>query len=255
MIATIYKRSRQRTKTLRKLDKGKTFTEQYKFKRLLKTEPSVLRLYKIQEKAINSIPAVKDIAIYESQSILPFPVPGEYGEVGPGDAAPFTRLHRGEANWPRRIEFAEQIPDISNKGGHVWAVSLHVTGGEPIGAGTNIGKNYHVNVKHMTYPLIVTSKRGAGVFPNYEIVDTKLLPGIDDNEHVFFYLCDWEEINKEPSIRASEAPWDVWSCGVCPNEISPFNATFYDREVAHLYADSLREETLRLDRLTAYRYK
>ena len=63
------------------LNKGSTFTEQYKFKRLLKTEPAVLRLYKQQEAAINSIRAVKDVAIYEQESITSYPMAG--GETAP----------------------------------------------------------------------------------------------------------------------------------------------------------------------------
>ena len=213
----------------------------------MKTEPSALRLYKQQEQSINSIPAVKDIAIYEHDSIAVMPYDAAACDVS--SIAPIVRLSRGEALWPRRIEFAEQIADINNIGGHVWAVNLYVSS-SALYSDSN-SKSYAVSIKRIEHPYIVASESGAsGLFPQYKPVQRKQLSMIDVyDEQVFFYMCSYDELFRKQEIDKKDAPWDVWSCGVVPNPMTPFNATFYDREVAHLYAESLREETRRIDKL------
>ena len=225
---------------MRKL--GKTFTEQYKFKRLLKTEPSVLRAYKQQELSINSIPAVKDIALYDDDLVV-CPSPRGSEEISP-DMASVSLLSRGEARWPRRIEFAEQITDINKTGRHVWAVNLHVR----LAAQTETGnRDYIVNVRRIETPYIVEATYNSAIFPQYSPVNAKNLSAIDKDNKTFYYLCSRKELFTEPTLERNDTPWDVWSCGIVPNGMSPFNATFYDREVAKLYAESLREECRRID--------
>ena len=213
---------------------GKTFTDVYRFKRLLQTEPSVLRLYKKQEQAINSIPAVKDIAIYEDDEPLWIP---SSDPISPSDTAPITLLHRGNAEWPRRVIFAEQIPELYNQNKDVWCVNLKVSGGLRASAGLE-DKSYEVEIRHMAFPVIINLRRNVLLVQEYLKVDEKLLPKIDSNERMWFYLTGHDRTNGDP--------WEVKMCGVCPDPVTPFNATFYDRDVAHLYADSLRVEIQRL---------
>ncbi len=217
---------------------GKTFTDVYRFKRLLQTEPSVLRLYKKQEQAINSIPAVKDIAIYEDDEPLWIP---SSDPISPSDTAPITLLHRGNAEWPRRVMFAEQIPDLYEQHKDVWSVNLKVTGGLA-GLGD---KSYEVQMKHFSFPIIINLRRDVLNIQEYLKVDEQLLPRIDGNEKMWFYLIGYDDRKQEDGVTYDE-PWEVRMCGVCPDSVTPFNATFYDRDVAHLYADSLRVEIQRL---------
>ncbi len=217
---------------------GKTFTDVYRFKRLLQTEPSVLRLYKKQEQAINSIPAVKDIAIYEDDEPLWIP---SSDPISPSDTAPITLLHRGNAEWPRRVMFAEQIPELYNQNKDVWCINLKVTGGLA-GLGD---KSYEVEIQHITFPIIINLRRNVLLVQEYLKVDEKLLPKIDSNEKMWFYLSGYDD-RKGDDLSGKTQPWEVRMCGVCPDSVTPFNATFYDRDVAHLYADSLRVEIQRL---------
>lgn len=215
---------------------GKTFTDVYRFKRLLQTEPSVLRLYKKQEQAINSIPAVKDIAIYEDDES--FCVPSSY-PISPDDVAPVTLLHRGNAEWPRRVRFAEQIPELYNQNKAVWSVNLGVIGGLTA-ATSNADKTYEVHVRYTDFPIIINRRQGVISSQAYLKVDEKLLPKIDGNDKIWFYLSGHDDRTTESE------PLEVKLCGICPDKLTPFNATFYDRDVAYLYADSLRVEIKRL---------
>jgi len=209
---------------LRKL--GKTFTKRYAFKRKLTTDPEINRLYKKREEAIGSIAAVKNAALFETEE----PLRVQTGpDIHPSDAAKIKLIHQGESDWPRRVIYPEQITDLRERLRDVWVVNLNVEAGAH-------GKIYNVRLKHLDCPTIVTAWRGLNTQLEFRPVDSESVPKIDANERPFFYLQGHTEWKK------GLEPWDVFSCGVCPNEMSTFSATFYDREVAHLYASSLKAE-------------
>ena len=66
---------------------------------------------------------------------------------------------------------------------------------------------------------------------------------IENNDKVFFYLIDAAVAPQD------QDPWDIWSAGLVPNLMAEFNASFYDRDVAHLYAESLRAEVRRIEEM------
>ena len=223
---------------MRKLTKG-TFSDQYRFKRLLQTQPELVKRYKRQQAAINSIPAVKDIAIYEGPESCEY-VPTE--TVDPKSAETFTRLCRGIAEWPRRIIFPEQARQLYEDGRPMWSINLTVDSTVDYATKQNV-KSYRVRIKRFDAPVIATKKKHVGWRPIFEPVPPDQIRLIENNDNVFFYLTD-AAIPPE-----NQDPWDIWSAGLVPNIMAEFNTCFYDRDVAQLYADSLRAEVHRIDKL------
>ena len=210
---------------MRKL--GKTFTKRYAFKRKLQTDPEILSLYSKREKAIRSVPAARNAALYETEE----PLSVHTGtDILPSDAVKIKLINKGESDWPRRVIYPEQISDLRNANRDVWVVNLKVSE-------LGVHKTYKVRVKHLDFPMIVTMWRGVSEKTDFRPVANESLANIDDNSRGFFYLQGHTE------WKSGLDPWDVWSCGVCPNE---FNATFYDKEVASLYAESLKCEVAKL---------
>lgn len=221
---------------MRKLTKG-TFSEQYKFKRLLQTDPDVLHRYKQRDIAINCIPAVKDIAIYEGPESCEY-IPSK--DVDPTDTTQHTRLLQGTAEWPRRIIFPEQARQLYEDGRPMWSVNITVNSVPDYYSKEN-KKSYQVRIKRFDAPVIATQRKDVGWRLIFDPVPSDQIRNIENSENVFFYLTD-------AAIRPEEQePWDVFSAGLVPNLMAEFNTCFYDREVAHLYAESLRAEVHRIE--------
>ena len=221
---------------MRKLTEG-TFSDQYKFKRLLQTDPEVLKRYKQRDIAINSIPAVKDIAIWEGDELCDF-VPGK--EISPSDVAPITRLSHGDASWPRRIIFPEQVRQLYEDARPIWSITVTVSQTHDLRTNRPI-KSYQVRSKRVDAPIIASQKKGINVWTQFDPVPPDEIRHVENNDKVFFYLID---AAKRPD---EQDPWDVWTAGLVPNLMAEFNASFYDRDVAHLYAESLRAEVKRIE--------
>lgn len=208
---------------MRKL--GKTFTKRYAFKRKLTTAPEINRLYKKREEAIGKIVAVKDAALYETDE----PLSVQTGaDINPSDASKIQLIHRGATDWPRRVIYPEQIGDLGKARRDVWAVNLTLK---------EWGRKhtFKVSIRHIDYPIIVTTWRGLSIHPEYRPVDKDELSKIDEETKVHFY------VQGNTDHKKGLDPWSVFACGVCPSSHT-LNVTFYDREVAVLYAESLTHE-------------
>lgn len=221
---------------MRKLTEG-TFSDRYKFKRLLQTDPDVLKRYKQRDIAVNSIPAVKDIAIYEDDGKCEF-VPGK--ELSPSDTAPITRLSQGDASWPRRIIFPEQVRQLYEDARPIWSINVTVSSSHDI-VTNKPAKSYQIRIKRVNAPVIASQRKGVSWRPQFEPVVPDQIRHIENNDMVFFYLIDAMKPTED------QDPWDIWSAGLVPNLMAEFNASFYDRDVAHLYAESLRAEVRRIE--------
>lgn len=209
---------------MRKL--GKTFSKRYAFKRKLTTDPEINRLYKKREIAIGSIPAVRNAALFETEE----PLSVHTGtDILPSDAAKIKLINKGESNWPRRIMYSEQIIDLRNANRDVWVVSIR-----------NIEhRHYIVQIRYLDFPMIVEKSMRAASIQFVPTRESKFLT-LDQHNNRVHYLAGWAELR-----GYGEDPFDIWSCGVCPSPHDPFNATFYDKEVATLYAESLKHEAIR----------
>jgi hypothetical protein len=104
-------------------------------------------------------------------------------------------------------------------------------------------KSYQVRIKRVDAPVIASQKKSVGWRPQFEPVPPDQIRHIENNDKVFFYLTDAAVAPQD------QDPWDIWSAGLVPNLMAEFNASFYDRDVAHLYAESLRAEVRRIEEM------
>ena len=209
---------------MRKL--GNTFSKKYNFKRLLQTAPDLAKLYNKQENAVNGITPIRFIQLKEKQG----PIAG----CNLNDPADVEIFGPAEPTvWPCRIKYAEQIYDLNAHGfGCVWTVRLVE---EPVN-----GVQYRVetSIRQVPNPMVVTffpDNLGPLIPVNeaHRMVEPEHLPKIDGNKRVSFFLSDGEPAN---------TPTELNHCGIIPNERHLWNATFYNYDVAHLYAESMDDQ-------------
>ena len=203
---------------MRKL--AKSFSKQYNFKRLLQTTPNLSKLYNVHEDAVNSIQPIKYVQIlqrtelraYDSDVIVDINAACDIEIYGPG-----------QKSWPCRIKYAEQILDVYKHNYSAWSVRVgHID--QPKGRVKIVEfKNPFVT---LYYPTFRESPRH-----NRPIYGAKKLSRLDQNDYVTHFL----------SGKTSD-PASLQRCGIIPNGRHIFNSTFYDREIAHLYAESLQVE-------------
>lgn len=94
------------------------------------------------------------------------------------------------------------------------------------------------DVKRVPNPQVVTfwpDNLGKLIPPvnAHRTVDPKHLPRIDERNKASFFLSDGVQEN---------TPQELSQCGIIPHERHLWNATFYDYDVAHLYADSIEDQ-------------
>ena len=224
----------QRKKILRKL--GNTFSKRYNFKRLLQTAPDLAKLYNKQENAVNSITPIKFIHLKEKMDPIAACSPNDPASVKMfGPAEPTT--------WPRRIKYAEQIYDLNEHGfACVWTVRIvEERAYQPQALNSDDEwkvTNVTADVKQVPNPMVVTfwpDNLGNLIPPNeaHRMVNPEHLPQIDEKNKVSFFLSDQDPNN---------TPQELSQCGIIPHERHLWNATFYDFNVAHLYADSIEHQ-------------
>jgi len=223
----IFQWSIPRKKTLRKLTKS--FTENYNFKRLLQTAPDLVRLYNKQESAVNGVKPVRFIQIKEDMG------PIEACNMhDPAESVPFEVFGPASpTDWPMRIKYAEQIHDLTAHGFRcVWTVRLVES------HNTQWTGHVSADVKQVPNPQVVTfwpNELGKLIPPTnaHRRVDPEHLPTIDERSKASFFLSD--------GVQES-TPQELTHCGIIPHERHLWNATFYDYEVAYLYAESVQHQ-------------
>jgi hypothetical protein len=208
-----------RKKILRKL--GKRFSDKYNFKRLLQTTPDLSKRYTKHETAVNSVRPIRQIPIFER----------EIGAVYHPDAqqpamCDIEIFGPGSGEWPSRIKYAEQILDVYAKGETAWVVRVCRE--------NNSGDKTQVEVSEYRKPAVtihypVVHDRPKDHSP---IFNEKELAKVDQNEFMSYFLVS----QSEPI-----PPADLTQCGLIPHDSSLYNSTFHHKEIALLYADSLRE--------------
>jgi len=210
---------------MRKL--GKRFSKKYNFKRLLQTTPNLSKLYNKHEDAVNSIKPIRHVQLISLEKIQAFD-PEVILDVNA--TCSVETYGPGSGNWPCRIKYAEQILDINSNGYSAWVVRIRQSG----------PKDATVDVLQYQKPFITT------IYPvswdasntNRPIYDANKLARIDqldENKFVTYYLMG--ENDKKPID-----PIDLRTCGIIPHSVLyGYYSTFYEREIAHLYADSLQK--------------
>lgn len=157
--------------------------------------------------------------------------------VSPNDTIDIEIFGPGQKDWPRRVKYPEQIPDLRNQNYVVWVVKI--IDGE-IGTLIPPWNKVQTEVVRVAQPTVVTfwpdSLNPAVPLSAHRPVNPNKLTKIDEQKFVSYFLSDGD---------GQKHPHDLIQCGIIPNERLNYNATFYDSEVAHLYANSI-EHQLRL---------
>lgn len=227
--------NRMMRKTLRKL--GKTFTEKYNFKRLLQTAPDILSRYKRHEDAINSIEPHKHIQMFDLE---PIRACDPNSAISVHDTIDIETFGPGAGMWPTRIKFAEQVLDLYSIGYHIWAVEI-------CGGTASVVDSKAPNVEVTRYKKPTIAHHNPIIMPNKHnctpIFNQKKLSKIDENleDIAYFLVSDEDNTNTLTHLK---------QCSLIPDGFNIFGAAFYDRDVAYLYADSLRRQ---MERWPAFR--
>jgi len=227
-----------KTRTLR--ESSKFLSKRYKFIRTLGTKPKIKNAFDERDERINRIRPVKDILIYEPIEIPEFDPTLDPSTVVIED--PRVPITQQDTNWPFRIEYIEQILDIDT----LWVVV--VDGRSPQGSysSSSGAATPHTPVpgSGITLDLIKIEK------PSVVVGDVR---PIGQGRRALW--CEKELRNlEEPGprlIRSMETIWiqgkrpeqyvDIYLCNILPNNLTMYNCTFYERDVAHLYMESLSE--------------
>ena len=204
---------------MRKL--GKSFSDKYNFKRLLQTTPDLSKLYTKHEDAVNSVRPIRQIPIFERELTAVFH-PGAKA----ADVCDMEIFGPGSGEWPSRIKYAEQILDVYAHGETAWVVQVcreHDRGDK-----TKVEVlEYRKPAITLHYPILRDQPSNRS-----PIFNDKELAKVDQNDFVSYFLVS----QSEPI-----PPADLLHCGLIPNEASLYNSTFHHKDIALLYADSLRE--------------
>lgn len=216
-----------RKKTLRKL--GKTFTKKYNFKRLLQTAPDILNRYTRHEDAINSIKPYKHIQIFDLEPIRAYN--DADSAISVHDTVDFETFGPGASEWPQRIKYAEQILDIYSNNYYVWAVEICGSAEDRKSPNVEVTRYQKPTIAHHS-PIMRDMPQRHNCRP---IFSKKALATLDQNHEdtAYFLIDDADNTNTVSHLR---------ECGLIPDGFNIYGATFYNKEIAYLYADSLVKE-------------
>ena len=204
---------------MRKL--GKSFSDKYNFKRLLQTTPDLSKLYSKHEAAVNSVRPIRQIPLFEREELRVY-----HAGAKASDVCDMEIFGPGSGEWPSRIKYAEQILDVYANGETAWVVQVCRE--------NNTGDKTQVEVSEYRKPAVTTHYPVLHDQPKNHspIFNEKELAKVDQNQFMSYFLVS----QSEPI-----PPADLTRIGLIPHEASLYNSTFHHKDIALLYADSLRE--------------
>ncbi len=197
---------------------SKKFGQKYNFKRLLQTTPNLSKLYNQHEDAVNSIEPIKHVTILQRTELMACD-PNAVVDI---NAACAIEIYGpGQKSWPCRIKYAEQILDVRKHGYSAWVVKIRQLG----------AKDATVDVLQYASPYVILHYPVSGPADTHAIYNPNKLARIDEEPFVTYFLTG----------KNCDEPIDLMTCSIIPDQVLyTYNSTFYDREVAHLYAESLQ---------------
>lgn len=219
---------------MRKL--GETFEDRYRFKRLLSTDPEIIQRYKTHEDAVNSVTPIREAAILDREEPICVPKFSDNLCYDPSTTAThsFLRISPGDQQWPRRVVFAEQIPDLYRHQCSMWVVLLEGPYPKYQGSSSHEWQGHPiVEVIRIDRPSVVLLYPSSPTRHTTTVDPTKLCNLDKNNFAKYFVEGDRQD--------GGDDPIGLDDCGIIPSGQRLLNTTFYDREVATLYADSLRK--------------
>lgn len=225
-------------KTLR--ESSKRLSKRYKFKRTLATRPSIVKILHERDERINRVTPVKDVLIWEPMD-LPVWDPANANKPVTIEKPPSVRINREKTDWPFRIEFVEQLLDVSK----IWVVVADGRAPKTSYASSS-GSAVPYNVGGINLDMVEIEKPklmvgGVGHFRQplgSEKEMRNLEKGIRPQSMIYGSDTVWIEGKPNQCI-------DIYLCNILPQSLTMYNCAFYHRDVAHLYLDSLSEHIKR----------
>lgn len=215
---------------MRKL--GETFEDRYRFKRLLSTDPEIIQRYKKHEDAVNSVTPIKDAAIVDHEELIYAPRSADNSTVSKSATIDVLRITPYNTNWPRRVIFAEQIPDLRAHNCSMWVVLIQGPYPQYTNKGTHDWQGKPtVDVIRVDQPSVVL------LYPSSPsrhttMVDPDKLSTLDTNDYAKYFVEGTQQ-------KTDLEPISLDDCGIIPSGQRLLNTTFYNQQVANLYAESL----------------
>lgn len=223
-------------KTLR--ESSKRLSKKYKFKRNLSSQPAITAAFRERDSRINRVSPVKDIVILEPLSIETL-VSGDHVGKPPPSAA----ITKTDTDWPFRVEYVEQLLDVDC----VWVVIAD--GRSPTGSyASSSGSAIPLDIGGINLDLIkvespyVIKGDVRPIGTGRKLIGTeKALRGLEAPEPRLIRSVEhiWVQ-GKRPDQCV-----DIYLCNILPHHLTMYNCTFYNRDVAHLYLESLSEHIKR----------
>jgi len=197
---------------------GKRFSKKYNFKRLLQTTPNLSKLYNEHEDAVNSIKPIKHVQLISREEIRAF---DPITDADINKTCSIEIYGPGSGEWPCRIKYAEQVLDVNYNGYSAWVVRIQ-----------QARTNAIVDILQYTRPCITLYYPIQHDAPkdHSAIYNPNRLVRIDEHEFLSYFLAG----------KNRDKPTDLRTCSIIPSGCDTYNSTFYDREIAYLYAESLQ---------------
>lgn len=233
-----------RTKTLR--ESSKYLSDRYKFKRKLGTRPSVSNAFNNRDTQVNRVSSVKDVSIVEQLCPLPPSAlsPLDDDQVTAPIMHPAIHIRKHNTEWPFRIEYIEQLLDVDE----IWIVVYdgrrRTRGGyshTATGVASTFSDSISIEMVKISRPRVILGHVRSALPRQRQLLGTeKQLRAIEDSfENDANGLVNFQPVWIEGN-RPTE--WvDAFICNILPHSPTQYNTTFYNRDVAHLYLESLSE--------------
>ena len=212
-------------KTLR--ESSKRLSAKYKFKRLLGTAPHYAEAYADRDGRINRVSPVKSVAILEPVLLS---LAGVYEQ-------PRVNITPYNTDWPFRIEYIEQVIDVDD----VWVV---VADGrnrsyKKTRAIEQVDDAHGISLDliHIPDPKVVCGGARLIGDPRRTLFTEKQMKSLEAEQSLQTMIGQnavWLESTKNPNQYIN-----LHTCNILPHHLTPYNCSFYHRDVAHLYLDSL----------------
>jgi len=206
-------------------------SESYRFKRALRDTPAVSALFKDRNDRVNRIRPIKNVLVFETSPLEPFMQRVDV-VVDRTESLAGHPITEDQKDWPFRIEYIEQLLEVTD----VWTVVVQPYYQDPTIGPLGIS-DISIDVTHIKDPVVSHTygsgrdlQQGAPMTTEAELMGLERI-GILSPHHGTIFLRE----------RYSDKGIDIMHCNILPYRLGFYNATFYRREVAQLYVDSLSE--------------
>jgi len=218
-------------------ESSKRLSDKYRFIRTLGSIPAITKAFRERDSRINRVHPVKDVAIIEPVLLSPF----EFVEAQAGIIKveqPRILITHYDTDWPFRIEYIEQLLDVED----IWVVvAKHVEETHCVDTPYDPHRGTSLDMIHIQRPNVLLGvERPGGTCKKLVPTEKQLRELEDDKPRI---IRSVEEIWIEGS--RPEQVIDLFECNILPKRLAMYNCTFYNRDVAHLYLESLSEHLKR----------